>query len=467
MRKLNKLVAVSALAGGILLSSSVASAAEFKDLGNNFWAQDEINYLTDNEIINGFPDGAFQPNKTITKAEAAVIIVRALKLPINKNTPLTFTDVSKSHSAYKEIATAVEAGIFPKANKFNPNDLMTRELTAEAIVNAFKLKGGGSIRFDDVPSTSARYKAISILAENDITTGTEAGKFKPKEKVTRAQFSVFIARALNSDFLPSPDIPMNVNPVVKLFDFVIKNPKKIKTLFVNENDLGFTKYSSGIQKLEVLDLTRVAQLKGETEFKVTVKVKTANKEQGLLKDGEYPLYFLVKRNGFMDYKIKSVDKTPLLKSDDTFITSAVARSIFSGANLAYWYVVSGGEGNRDLTVFKKNNIEYRYLGETLNTEEKLKSYLGKWYTPEQTNKLFKDLGFITNNGKLAQPNADGGSLADWNKAILKLTKNSTTSKTYEMKVPLGDLGIYETEKGELSFVAGKGWRVQSVVPVQK
>ncbi len=455
------MLAVSAITGSLLFSSSLASAKSFKDLSNDHWAQHEINYLVDEQIISGYPDGAFYPNQTITKAQAAIMLARALELKGSKN--INFNDVPTSHSAYKDISAVVEAGIFPTTKEFKPNELVTRELMAELLVNAFKLEGTGAYAFKDVPKTAVSYKAISILAENDITVGSGDGAFKPKELVTRAQFSVFMARALNSDFLPNQyNIPMNVNPIVKLFDYALKNPEGIDTLFKTKPTLDMKAMSQSIKNIEVTELKEIARLNGITEFSVKLNVQLNEHQQNFLKEGENQLYFLVAKTDYMDFKIVSIYQKPHLLGDDSMMTSKEAVSLFSGANKAYWYVVSGGEGKRDLSTFTKGDLEYRYMAENLDSEEKLRAYLEKWYTPEQTANLFKELGFITHNGKLAQPNADGGSLLNWEKALGTLTKGSTTVKTYELKVPLGELNEVETVMGELRYVPGQGWKVHSL-----
>ncbi|SOC16672.1 S-layer family protein [Ureibacillus xyleni] len=462
MNKFNKLLVISAITGSLLFTSSLASAASFKDLGNDYWAQHEIEYLVDQQIIKGYPDGTFLPGKSITKAQAAVMLVRALNLS-TKNSKITFKDVPKSHSSYKEIAAVVEAGIFPTSKEFKPNAPMTRELMAEVLVNAFKLEGAGTKEFKDVPKTSKSYKAISILAENDITTGSADGTFKPAAKVTRDQFSVFMARALNPDFLPNQyNIPMNVNPVSKLFDYVLKNPEGVPSLLDLKVNIDFLSLSKAIKEIELVEMKEVARLKGVTEFSVKLNVSLNDVKQDFLKEGENKLFFLVSKKGYMDFKIVSVGKTPHLKEDDSVVTSKEAIALISGANKAYWYAVSGGEGPRELETFMKGDLEYRYMGETLDSEEKLLNYLGTWYSPEQTAKLFKELGFITHNGKLAQPNADGGSLLNWEKATAKLIKSSTKSKTFEVKVPIADFGEYETNQVDLRFVEGIGWRVNKL-----
>ena len=102
---------------------------------------------------------------------------------------------------------------------------MTRETVAVAISKAFKLQSSGQLNFTDVPTTSSAYKAIVSLAEHDITIGFEDGTFKPNQKVTRAQFSAFVARALSSDFLPNKyTVPFNINPATALFHIALKKP---------------------------------------------------------------------------------------------------------------------------------------------------------------------------------------------------------------------------------------------------
>ena len=44
------------------------------------WAREDIDWAKENGIVTGYPDGTFQPDKPITRAEAAVIARRIYKL---------------------------------------------------------------------------------------------------------------------------------------------------------------------------------------------------------------------------------------------------------------------------------------------------------------------------------------------------------------------------------------------------
>lgn len=185
------------------------AAAGFKDVPSDHWAKKEIDYLVNEGIINGYQDGSFKPNNYVTNAQVALMLVRALKLNTSGRPNVKLADVPSTHHAYKEIAAVIDEGIFPKGNMFNPNAPISREAMARALVNAFKLQGSSSVSFTDVPSSYWAYSYIVKLAANNITTGYNDGTFKPKNKVTRTQFSAFVARALNESFKPPA-----INPAI-------------------------------------------------------------------------------------------------------------------------------------------------------------------------------------------------------------------------------------------------------------
>lgn len=60
------------------------SMADFKDMQGH-WAEEYVDFVADKEIMNGFPDGTFQPNKVMTRAEVATVIARMLGfVPVKK-----------------------------------------------------------------------------------------------------------------------------------------------------------------------------------------------------------------------------------------------------------------------------------------------------------------------------------------------------------------------------------------------
>ncbi|OME97839.1 hypothetical protein BK127_40160 [Paenibacillus sp. FSL H7-0331] len=83
------------------------SGVHFADVPENAWYAKAVNTLASLGIINGYEDGSFAPNKAITRAEFTIIAVSFSNKAVGNK---TFTDVLKTHWAYSSIATSAEYG---------------------------------------------------------------------------------------------------------------------------------------------------------------------------------------------------------------------------------------------------------------------------------------------------------------------------------------------------------------------
>ncbi|WP_258217949.1 DL-endopeptidase inhibitor IseA family protein [Paenibacillus radicis (ex Xue et al. 2023)] len=122
-----------------------------------------------------------------------------------------------------------------------------------------------------------------------------------------------------------------------------------------------------------------------------------------------------------------------------------------------------------IATFMVNGKDYRWLSGSLDTKAKYSAYLEEVYTPMQVAAFIeKQIGsgsLVEKDGKLAQPNADGGSLLSWENSTVKLIQNDTKQKTFKFSVPLGDgtSGEAPSEKDiKISFIEGKGWRIDEL-----
>ena len=55
-----------------------ASKTTFSDLSSDYWANSYIQIAVENNIITGYPDGTFAPEKNVTYAEAMAMILRGM-----------------------------------------------------------------------------------------------------------------------------------------------------------------------------------------------------------------------------------------------------------------------------------------------------------------------------------------------------------------------------------------------------
>ncbi|MDQ0428416.1 subtilisin family serine protease/predicted nucleic acid-binding Zn-ribbon protein [Planomicrobium stackebrandtii] len=173
----------------------------FPDLKVVHWALDEIMYLGDDQIIGGYPNGGFQPDKDTTRAEAAKMLALALDLPI-EDVSSGYKDVPDKHWGKNYIAAVTKAGLFTgnPDGTFAPNDVLKRSEMAKVISIAYELDASDKNHFNDVKAGHWAKGYISGLYENGITTGFPDETFRPGASTTRAEYSVFLARAMNEDF---------------------------------------------------------------------------------------------------------------------------------------------------------------------------------------------------------------------------------------------------------------------------
>ncbi|HAE91440.1 MAG TPA: hypothetical protein DCG60_02170 [Tissierella sp.] len=100
-----------------------------------------IESLASRLIINGKTKDKFEPNNSMTRAEFATIVVKALGIePKGED---IFKDVKKSHWFYDYVATANRYGIVNGISKdeFKPNGTITKQEAAAMLTRAAKLAG--------------------------------------------------------------------------------------------------------------------------------------------------------------------------------------------------------------------------------------------------------------------------------------------------------------------------------------
>ncbi|KAA9015489.1 S-layer homology domain-containing protein [Niallia endozanthoxylica] len=199
MKKVSFLVVLLIFALNSFGGSALAST--FTDLQEGQRFYEEMVYLEGEGIITGFPDETFRPDEEVTRAAAAIMIGRALDLD-GKQRDTSFLDVSADQKASGYIAAAVEKGIIQgfEDNTYRPNQTVTRGQMAIFLSRAFELTVESDASFKDISPSMKSYTHIKRIIAENLTQGYPDNTFRPDAKVTRAQFSAFLARALDDKF---------------------------------------------------------------------------------------------------------------------------------------------------------------------------------------------------------------------------------------------------------------------------
>ncbi|MDP4181649.1 MAG: S-layer homology domain-containing protein [Bacillota bacterium] len=176
------------------------SGAAFTDI-NKHWAKEFILDLVDKNIITGYKNGTFKPNKYVTRQELAVIIVKALGLkPIDGNTG--FKDDNRIPAWAKGyVKAALENDIINgyKDGKFKGPNQCSRQEIIVVISKAFELGAmDGNLNFKDSKKIGSWAKDYIVNAVDlEIIKGYKDNTFLPKKSVTRAEACKMIYNAMN------------------------------------------------------------------------------------------------------------------------------------------------------------------------------------------------------------------------------------------------------------------------------
>jgi methionine-rich copper-binding protein CopC len=269
--------AVGGLFGG---DDNRAQAAEveykgFPDVKPDRESAPAIEALVKAGVIKGYPDG-FHPREEISRQHAAVMFVRALKLPTDNVTDPGFKDVPTTHPYYKEIAAATAEGYFNKAENFNPNGNFTRGQSASVIVRAYDLEGDKTSPFTDLAG-SGHEDAIGIMYNLGLAKGV-GNSFKPNDNVTREQFAMLLHRTIEAEatvVVPPVVAPTvdsvsgnNLKEVVVTFNNAVSKTVSADNFSVKNNTVDAVAVS---EDGKTVTLTLKNAISQQSDVEVTVK----------------------------------------------------------------------------------------------------------------------------------------------------------------------------------------------------
>lgn len=171
---------------------------KYHDVKANYWAYNEVQTLSQDEIVLGYERSYFLPEDKISRAEVAALLAEALELNVSDRKQ-RFKDVPADHWAVGAINALFKEGIVKgdPNNNFNPDDVLKREHLAIMFSKAFNLTSAASTEnFTDVKVSSPTYDPIQRLAASGIAKGYPDQTFKPRDDVKRSQYAAFLYRAL-------------------------------------------------------------------------------------------------------------------------------------------------------------------------------------------------------------------------------------------------------------------------------
>lgn len=183
------------------IAATKNESIKFSDTGSH-WGGSTISTAVKLRIIDGYQDGTFRPNASVTRAEFAAMIARAFGLSSSPASAV-FQDTGSSWAA-DYIGSLVEKGIVTgyTDGSFKPNATISRAEMVTIIARVLDLSvlsTGSQASFADVSSEYWAANAIKQASSAKLIQGVSASAFAPKSNANRAEAVTLIIRALESD----------------------------------------------------------------------------------------------------------------------------------------------------------------------------------------------------------------------------------------------------------------------------
>lgn len=185
-----------------LSSVDTVQAITFKDLTGH-WAKAAIERAAAIGFVKGYQDGMFRPNGSVTRAEFTVMLDRATELKSKGGDTLKYTDLASIPSwARPSVAQAELAGVVKgyEDGTFRPNKLISRAEMAVMVMRALdkEPQADQSPAFSDANTIPAWAKSsVAAAAELGILQGKGNNQFVHAANATRAEAVVIILRMLD------------------------------------------------------------------------------------------------------------------------------------------------------------------------------------------------------------------------------------------------------------------------------
>ncbi|MEH1785303.1 MAG: S-layer homology domain-containing protein [Nostoc sp.] len=189
-------------------------------------SSDSIQQVTAAKWMTNFPDGKFYPERLLSRAELAAIMVKAFRLDkrqgVNKEN-LVIPDVPRSYWAFNDIQTVLKTDIMKgyRGDEFFPNQKVTRAEALAIFAQAYGVFQFPDEAVNEILASHPDEKSIPVWARKAIATvATEGflnidaqGNISPLKPVTRGDMAYVLSKYLQRQQRQpeTPEVPVIPN----------------------------------------------------------------------------------------------------------------------------------------------------------------------------------------------------------------------------------------------------------------
>ena len=242
------------------------------------WAESQIKDFISKGYLNGYPDGTFKPQASITRAEFVKTLNKAFGLTAKSGKAF---DDTVWHWAKDEIDIAVTNGVCQgtSSTTFEPDAPITREAAAKMIANYKKISDTHHNKingYNDGSQTAnwAINEVEAILEAGYMNGYSDTNTFKPKNNITRAEAVVTLGRVIANPNPIMPEPPAPTEPVIPPTTNPMPNPPtnsggsgltNSSTVYVTPSGKSYhkTKSCTTLKRSKVINAVTLSQAKAQ------------------------------------------------------------------------------------------------------------------------------------------------------------------------------------------------------------
>ena len=197
---MKKVIICMIIGMAIIMSSYKPSfAISFSDLSSSHWAYNNIMKLAEDGIINGYENGTYQPERSVSRGEFLKLVMTALYGGEDyfKTNQFQFGHWATPYA----IEAAVQGYLMSGTSVDNLNEAITRlemvNILAKVCIqnNIKRSQEINSIAFSDIENLDESSKLyIDYVTRNALINGYTDGTFKPQKNITRAEIATVMVR---------------------------------------------------------------------------------------------------------------------------------------------------------------------------------------------------------------------------------------------------------------------------------
>ena len=180
---------------------TVKVSEAFSDVPSSAWYYNNVMQAAAAGIVSGYPDGTFKPGNSVTRRDFAIMLTQMLGVSNDGTAVSPFIDVDDDDYGVVSIAYCKAHNIISGYDDgtFKPDATITRQEAASMIVKAMGVsKASDELYPDDSTIAGWAKDAVYKAKAAGLMKGYEEdGTFRPTGKITRAEAASIMVNALN------------------------------------------------------------------------------------------------------------------------------------------------------------------------------------------------------------------------------------------------------------------------------